>query len=126
MEPTAAMLEPVSPKTYDTIRTLTRHERVAGHDITYCPCRVLPETVLSLKAIMRDVERLWRESLGETAFETIRTHSEGARFFSGEARITSVQEGRPDMVSVWLPIPHDYPRRLRVQLVDAVEPFEFP
>ena len=30
------------------------------------------------------------------------------------------------MVGVWLPVPPDYPERLKVQLIDAVEPFEFP
>lgn len=120
------MLEPVSPRTYERIRALTRQRQIAGREVEYCPCRVLPETVLSLKTIMGDIERLWRETLGDAEFEAIRSDPEGARFFAGEVRMTSVQAGRPDMVAVWMPIPADYPRRLKIQLVDAIEPFEFP
>ena len=52
--------------------------------------------------------------------------NDGGRFFAGQVRLTLVQEGRPDMVGVWLPVPPDYPRRMPVQLIDHVEPFELP
>jgi hypothetical protein len=51
---------------------------------------------------------------------------EGSAFFAGEVRLVRLREDRPDMVGVWFPIPPDYPERLKVQLIDTVEPFEFP
>jgi len=120
------MLEPVSPRTYARIQELTRSTVLGDRTIEYCPCRVLPETVLSLKNVVRDIERLWDESLGEEAAAQLRATPEGGAFFAGDVRLVAVQEGRPEMIAVWLPIPPDYPRRLRIQLVDTVEPFEFP
>lgn len=120
------MLEPVSQRTYDRIERLTREAHVAGEQFAYCPCRVLPETVLNLKAMLHEVDRLWRETLGDGPWNRLRADPEGARFLAGEVRLVEVQEGRPDMVGVWLPVPPDYPRRLKVQLVDALEPWEMP
>lgn len=120
------MLEPVSRETYSQIAALTRETTVAGYPIRYCPCRVLPETVLNLRAVLTEVERLWRETLGEADWSALAATNEGGSFFAGEVRITLVQEGRPEMVGVWLPVPPDYPRRLKVQLVDAIEPYAFP
>lgn len=120
------MIEPVSQRTYERIAELTRRVRVAGHDIEYCPCRVLPETVLGLKTVLREVQQLWRATLGEEVWDALGGDREASRFFAGRARLVHVQEGRPEMVAVWLPVPPDYPRRLKVQLIDQVEPFEEP
>lgn len=120
------MIDPVSQRTYARIEALTRRTRLAGHEIVYCPCRVLPETVLGLKTILREVESLWRQSLGEEAWSEIAADRDASRFFNGRVRLVEVQEGRPEMVGVWLPVPPDYPGRLKVQLIDHVEPYEEP
>lgn len=120
------MLEPVSPRTYARIRELTRTETIAGQAITFCPCRLLPETVLDLRTVMREIARLWDGTLGEEAARALRASTEGGRFFAGQARLVQVQEGRPEMVGIWLAVPPDYPRRLKVQLIDAVEPYPLP
>jgi len=120
------MLQPVSRRTAARIEQLSTHTEVAGTPVRYCPCRLLPETVLSLKSVLYEVERLWRDTLGPAAWERIQKDPAAARFFAGEVRLTSVQEGRPEMVGVWIPVPPDYPRRLKVQLIDAIEPFPFP
>lgn len=120
------MIEPVSQRTYERIAELTRRVRVAGQAVEYCPCRVLPETVLGLKAILREVESLWRQTLGQEAWSRIAADPDAMRFFAGQVRLAQVQAGRPDMVAVWLPVPPDYPRRLKVQLIDQVEPYEEP
>jgi hypothetical protein len=120
------MLEPVSRRTYARIRELTRTETVAGRQITFCPCRLLPETVLGLKTTMREIARLWEETLSLETVRELHDSAEGARFFAGQVRLVEVQEGRPEMVGVWLPVPPDYPRRLKVQLIDGVEPFAMP
>lgn len=120
------MIEPVSERTYARIRELTRSVRVAGQRIEYCPCRVLPETVLTLKAVMRELERLWRETLGAAEWERLTADPKASHFFAGEARLVEVQAERPEMVSVWFPVPPDYPGRLKVQLIDTVEPFPLP
>ena len=119
-------MEPVSQRTYDRIAALTREDRVADETIAYCPCRLLPETVLNLRTVMREIERLWQETLGAERWSRLRRSSEAGRFFAGEVRIVEVQAGRPEMVAVWLPVPSDYPRRINVRLIDMVEPFEPP
>ncbi len=120
------MPEPVSRRTYDRIQELRREVTVAGLRLEYCPCRVLPETVLALKAVLHDVERLWQQTVGASELARLSSTPEGGRFFAGEVRLTLVQEGRPELVAVWLPVPPDYPRRLRVQLIDSIEPMPFP
>jgi len=120
------MLSPVSERTRRRLERLTRTETVAGVEITYCPCRVLPETVLNLRTLMREIHLLWRATLGDESMDRLEADPAGSTFLAGEVRLTSIQEGRPDMVGVWLPVPPDYPERLKVQLIDSVEPFEFP
>lgn len=120
------MIEPVSQRTYERIRELSRRVRVAGHEVEYCPCRILPETVLALKTILREVESLWRQTLGPAAWAELAVDPSARRFFAGQVRVVEVQEGRPEMVAVWLPVPPDYPGRLKVQLIDHVEPFPEP
>lgn len=119
-------MEPVSRRTYRRIEELTRTVEVAGREVRYCPCRILPETVLSLKAVMHEMQRLWSDTLGASTLERLLATPEGGRFFAGEVRLVEVQAARPEMVAVWLPFPPDYPGRLKVQLVDTVEPFEPP
>lgn len=120
------MIEPVSQRTYERIRELTRTDTVAGVEVEWCPCRVLPETVLNLKALMHEVERLWVETLGEQEYRALVDRPEGADFFTGRVRLVQVQAGRPEMVAVWLPVPPDYPGRTKVQLIDTIEPFRLP
>ncbi len=66
------------------------------------------------------------ERLGGDTHRALIASEDGADFFTGRVRLVEVQEGRPDMVAVWLPVPPDFPGRIRVQLVDALEPFPFP
>ncbi|NKB87594.1 MAG: hypothetical protein GKS06_05185 [Acidobacteria bacterium] len=120
------MLSTVSERTRGQIENLTRDIEVEGVSMTICPCRLIPETVLNLKTLMREIELMWRETLGDDVYETLVESNAGAAFFAGDTRLVEVQEGRPKMVGVWMPIPPDYPERLKVQLIDAVEPFEFP
>jgi hypothetical protein len=120
------MLSTISQRTRDRLEALTRAVSVGGVEITICPCRVLPETVLNLKTLMREIENMWRETLGDDTYDQLVDSVEGSAFFAGEVRLVQLQESRPEMVGVWLPIPPDYPERLKVQLIDAVEPFEFP
>ena len=116
----------ISQRTRDRLVALTRTVQIDGVEITLCPCRVLPETVLNLKALMLEFDRLWRETLGSDVVDHLRASAEGRAFLAGDARLVQLQENRPDMVGVWFPVPPDYPERLKVQLIDAVEPFEFP
>lgn len=120
------MLEPVSKRTYARIDELLSEDVVRGHTIRYCPCRVLPETVLNLKGVILEIQRLWIDSLGLAAWDELQSHPDGQRFFAGEVRLVDVQEGRPQMVAVWLRVPSDYPRRFKVQLVDTIEPWQMP
>lgn len=120
------MLSPVSQRTRGQIEALTRDMEVGGVRMTVCPCRVLPETVLNLKTLMREIRTMWSETLGPDVFEELAGTPAGAAFFAGDTRLVEVQEGRPEMVAVWMPVPPDYPERLKVQLIDAVEPWEFP
>ena len=120
------MLSTVSQRTRSRIEALTRSVTLDGIEITFCPCRVLPETVLNLKALIGATGDMWSETLGIDDFESLMRSARGSAFFAGEVRMVEVQEGRPQMVGVWFPIPPDYPERLKVQLIDAVEPSEFP
>jgi hypothetical protein len=120
------VLSTVSQKTRDRIGALTRPVTVAGVEMTICPCRVLPETVLNLKTLMREIATMWRETLGNATYDELEQSAEGRAFFAGDVRLVHLQADRPEMVGVWLPVPPDYPERLKVQLIDAVEPFEFP
>jgi len=121
-----AMLSTVSQRTRDRIEALTQTTTLDGVEITFCPCRVLPETVLNLRTLMGETQGMWRATLGTDTFDSLMRSKEGSAFFAGEVRLVRLQEERPEMVGVWLPIPPDYPERLKVQLIDAVEPFEFP
>ncbi len=120
------MLEPVSRRTYARIEALVREDVVCGYTIRSCPCRLLPETVLNLKGVISEIQRLWIETLGQTVWDELQSHRDGQRFFDGQVRLVDVQEGRPQMVAVWLRLPIDYPRRFKVQLVDAIEPWDLP
>ncbi len=120
------MLEPVSRRTYARIEQLVREDVVCGQTIRFCPCRLLPETVLNLKGVIVEIHRLWIESLGRAAWDELQSHPDGRRFFGGQVQLVDVQEGRPQMVAVWLRLPADYPRRFKVQLVDTIEPWELP
>ena len=120
------MISRVSNRTRDRIVELTRTEDVGGVEVTFCPCRVLPETVLNLKTLVREIHDLWGQTLGAATFEKLLADPRHASFFAGDVRLVEVQEGRPEMVAVWLAVPPDYAERVKVQLVDSVEPYEFP
>ena len=119
-------MERISRRTADRIEALTRPFEIGGHGLVFCPCRVLPETVLALKTVMREIARLWGETLGEDVLSALLGTREGADFFQGTVRLVQVQAGRPDMAGVWFAVPPDYPRRVKVQLIDMFEPYEFP
>jgi hypothetical protein len=120
------MLSTVSQRTRDRIESLTTAVTLNEVEITFCPCRILPETVLNLRTLIGETQNLWRETLGVQAFDGLMRSARGSAFFAGDVRLVRLQEDRPEMVGVWLPVPPDYPERLKVQLIDAIEPFEFP
>lgn len=116
------MLRPIDEATHARIRALSRTVHAGGREVRVCPCRVLPETVLQLKEVMREVERLWREELGDEPYEELLRQPQGLRLLAGRAWLVRLQPNRPEMVGVWLEVPADYPRRIKVQLVDVIEP----
>ena len=91
-----------------------------GRAISYRLCRVLPDTALMLRDVMKEAERLWRMTLGEPAYSELRGTTEGDRFFTAEVRLETVPPNR-EVLAVRLPFPPDYARLLKPQVVDYVE-----
>ena len=62
----------VSQRTRDRIEALTEAITLNGVEITFCPCRVLPETVLNLRTLIGATQDMWRETLGvRDVFESL-------------------------------------------------------
>ncbi len=101
------------------IRTAT----IGAHQLSYTLCRVLPDTALALRNVLREAARLWSSHLGEESYEELRMTSEGEAFFTGRVRLEPVPPER-EMVAVWLPFPPDFSGRVRPQLIDFIEAFE--
>jgi hypothetical protein len=96
---------------------------IGTHQISYTLCRVLPDTALALRNVLREAARLWAAHLGDERYAELSATSEGEAFFTGRVRLEPVPPER-EMVAVWLPFPPDFDGRVRPQLVDLVEAFE--
>lgn len=102
---------------------IVRTAKLTEHEISYVLCRVLPDTALVLRDVLREAARLWAAHLGDELDATIRATPAGEAFFTGRVRLEPVPPER-EMVAVWLPFPPDFDARVRPQLVDFIEPFE--
>jgi len=96
--------------------------KIGDHELSYTLCRVLPETALMLRDVVREAARLWAAHLGVETDAAIRATREGEAFFIGRVRLEPVPPER-EMLAVWLPFPPDFDGRVRPQLVDAIETF---
>ena len=105
------------------IRLIVPVTTIAGQELSYRLCRVLPETALMLRDVLREAERLWSRQLGAARFEELLRAPDGEDFFAGRVRIEPAPPDR-EMVAVWLPFPTDFSARVKPQLVDAIEPFD--
>lgn len=97
-----------------------RTVEIAGETLRYHRCRVLPDTALVLRDVVREAERLWRRELGDDGYEDLRTTPDGDDFFTGRVRIEPVPPER-EMLAVWLPFPVGFRKAIRPQLIDQVE-----
>ncbi|MGD8818345.1 MAG: hypothetical protein PVJ51_14250 [Acidobacteriota bacterium] len=104
-----------------TPQPVNRRARLGKHDVEYVLCRVLPDTALVLRDVLREAARLWSAHLGAERDAAIRATPEGEAFFVGRVRLEPVPPER-EMVAVWLPFPVDFDARVRPQLVDFIEP----
>ncbi len=102
---------------------IVRTAPIGAHQISYTLCRVLPDTALALRNVLREAARLWIAHLGEERYEELRTTNEGEAFFTGRVRLEPVPPER-EMVAVWLPFPPNFHGRVRPQLIDFIEAFE--
>jgi len=102
-------------------KPVNRSARLGGFDVEYVLCRVLPDTALVLRDVLREAARLWSAHLGSERDAALRATPEGEAFFIGRVRLESVPPER-EMVAVWLPFPRDFDARVRPQLVDFIEP----
>ena len=102
---------------------IVRIAPIEAHQISYTLCRVLPDTALALRNVLREAARLWTAHLGEERYAELSTTRVGEAFFTGRVRLEPVPPER-EMVAVWLPFPPDLDGRVQPQLVDIIEAFE--
>jgi len=102
---------------------IVRTAHIDDEQLSYVLCRVLPDTALVLRDVLREAARLWAVHLGAERDARLRAGAAGEAFFTGRVRIEPVPPER-EMVAVWLPFPPDFDRSVRPQLVDFIEPFE--
>ena len=107
----------------ERFRRVARSTEIDGVSIDYVIARVLPETVLMLRDVLREVERLWADSLGAEAWSRVRDHPRWRELSQAVAGLESVPPGR-DMVVVRIAVPADSRVRIKRQLLDAIEPDE--
>lgn len=93
-----------------------------GHSLEYTLCRVLPDTALVLRDVLREADRLWAAHLGPEAYAELRQSDAGDEFFTGRVRLEPVPPER-EMVAVWLPFPPAFRKAIRPQLVDVIEAY---
>lgn len=91
-----------------------------GETLRYHRCRVLPDTALVLRDVVREAERLWKRELGVERYDKLRATAAGDDFFTGRVRIEPVPPER-EMLAVWLPFPVGFRELIKPQLVDHVE-----
>lgn len=96
---------------------------VGGQQLSYTLCRVLPDTALVLRDVLREAARLWATHLGDERDAALRATESGEAFFTGRVRLEPVPPER-EMVAVWLPLPPDFDGRVKPQLIDFIESFE--
>jgi len=102
---------------------IVRSTTIDEQQVSYTLCRVLPDTALALRNVLREAARLWSAHLGEENYAKLSATREGQSFFTGRVRLEPVPPER-EMVAVWLPFPTDFEGRVRPQLVDLVEAFD--
>ena len=102
---------------------IVRTAPIGSHQVAYTLCRVLPDTALALRNVLREAARLWTAHLGEERYAELRAIPDGESFFTGRVRLEPVPPER-EMVAVWLPFPPDFDGRVRPQLIDFIEAFE--
>lgn len=102
---------------------IVRTARVDGAEIAYTLCRVLPDTALVLRDVLREAARLWAAHLGAERDARLRASADGEAFFTGRVRLEPVPPER-EMVAVWLPFPPDFDARVKPQLIDFIESYE--
>jgi len=96
--------------------------RIGDDEVSYTLCRVLPDTALVLRDVLREAARLWAVHLGAERDARLRASADGEAFFTGRVRLEPVPPER-EMVAVWLPFPPDFDARVKPQLVDFIEPY---
>ncbi len=94
-----------------------------GIELRYTLCRVLPDTALVLRDVLREADRLWGVHLGEETHSRLRASPDGEAFFTGRVRLEAVPPER-EMVAVWLPVPIDFDDHVRPQLIDFIEAYD--
>jgi len=97
-----------------------RTVQLGGETLHYHRCRVLPDTALVLRDVVREAERLWKRQLGGDTYRELRDTPEGDEFFTGRVRIEPVPPER-EMLAVWLPFPVGFRQLIKPQLIDHVE-----
>ncbi len=102
---------------------IVRTARIGNHEISYTLCRVLPDTALVLRDVLREAARLWAAHLGEDLDAELRADPHGEAFFTGRVRLEPVPPER-EMVAVWLPFPPDFNGLVKPQLIDSIEAFD--
>lgn len=112
-----------------TVRERVRRHRssitLGNQTFDYCPGKIIPETIVALRGVLREVDRLWCQYLGDEVWNELRNSPECRIFFEGIVRLEPVPPNR-EMVTVRLPLPADYLDSLRPQLIDAIEPDDLP
>jgi hypothetical protein len=94
--------------------------RLPGQIVSYRLCRVLPDTALVLREVVKEAERLWVSELGEQGYADLIGTAEGDDFFTARVRLDTVPPNR-EILAVWLPLPPDFARMIKPQVVDYVE-----
>jgi hypothetical protein len=94
--------------------------QLPGQAVSYRLCRVLPDTALVLRDVVKEAERLWTSELGEQGYADLLDTPEGDDFFTARVRLDTVPPNR-EVLAVWLPLPPDYARMIKPQVVDYVE-----
>lgn len=107
----------------ERFREAARTTRIDGVSIDYVIARVLPETVSMLRDVLREVERLWVDSLGAEEWARLNGHPRWGELSQAVAGLEIVPPGR-EMVVVRIAVPVDLRTRIKRQLLDAIEPDE--
>lgn len=113
-------MSPFEPRRRREIDEHVRSVELSGRRIEYVMCRVIPDTVLFLREVVREADRLWKAHLDADRYRRIREDPSAARFLGGQVRLESVPPQREVLV-FWLPLPPDFHRRVKAQLVDYFE-----